>query len=93
MAEDVANMATEVATGGFLNSPGAVALSAAIAMGVSALAAAWSQASVGSSAMGLVSEKPEFAGNVLIWMALPEIFALFGFIIAFLLVNSLGGGA
>ena len=91
MAEDVANVATEVASGGFLNTPGAVALSAAIAMGISALAAAWSQASVGSSAMGLVSEKPEFGGNVLIWIALPEIFALLGFIVAVLLVQKLGG--
>ncbi|RME79343.1 MAG: ATPase [Methanobacteriota archaeon] len=89
MAVDTAvNAAAEAAAGGsFLSSPGAIAIGAALAMGLSALAAAWSQASVGSSAMGLVSERPELSGNVLIWMALPEVFALLGFIIAFLLLG------
>ncbi len=82
-------MATEALTSGLqgLSSPGMVAIGAALAMGLSALAGAWSQASVGSSAMGLVSERPEYVGNVLIWMALPEILALLGFVIAFLLIG------
>jgi V/A-type H+-transporting ATPase subunit K len=85
-------MATETVSGGLQalsSSPGMVAIGAALAMGVSALASAWSQASVGSSAMGLVSERPEYVGNVLIWMALPEILALFGFVIAYVLAGKI----
>ena len=84
-------MASESIIGGgaqaLLTSPGAVAIGAALAMGISALGAAWSQSSVGSASMGLVSERPELAGNVLIWMALPEIIALLGFVIAFMLIG------
>ena len=70
----------------WFTTPGAAAIGAAIAMGLSALATAWSQASVGSSSMGLVSERPEMVGNVLIWMAIPELLAVLGFLIAVLLV-------
>lgn len=73
--------------------PGMVALGAAFAVGVSALATAWSQSSIGSSAMGAVSERPELAGNVLIWLAIPETIALLGFLIALLLTFSLGSAA
>ena len=64
------------------------ALGAGLAMGLSAIAAAWSQGSLGSAAMGVVAERPEFEKNVLIYIVLPEILALFGFIVAFLLIGS-----
>ena len=69
-------------------SPGATAaLGAGIAMGFSALAAAWSQGSLGSAAMGAVAERPELEKNVLVYLVLPEIIAILGFVIAFLLVG------
>ncbi len=74
--------------------PGAAAaLGAGIAMGVSALAAAWSQGAVGSAALGVIAERPEFEKNVLIYLVLPEILAVLGFIIAFLLYTSVGATA
>jgi len=78
--------------GNFLTSDGAIAIGAGIAMGLSALAAAWSQGSLGSAAMGAVAERPELEKNVLIYIALPEILALFGFIVAFLLLQTIGSG-
>lgn len=78
--------------GSILETPGIIALSAAITMAVSALATAWSQSSIGSSAMGAVSEKPEIAGNVIIWMAIPETLAILGFIIAYFLVGQIAPG-
>ncbi|MEW6748747.1 MAG: ATPase [Candidatus Micrarchaeota archaeon] len=74
-----------------LTSEGAIAIGAGIAMGVSALAAAWSQGTLGSSAMGVVAERPEFESKVLIYVVLPEILALLGFAIAFLLLGQIGG--
>ncbi len=86
-------MAVDQAAGEMLvGSEGMIALAAGLAMSVSALAAAWSQGALGSSAMGMVAERPELESKVLIYIALPEVLALFGFIIAFLLAGSLGGG-
>jgi len=74
-------------TGG-LTSGAAAALGAGIAMGVSALAAAWSQGAVGSAALGAIAERPEFEKNVLIYLVLPEILAILGFVIAFMLIGN-----
>ena len=87
MAEPISGIA-----GPILESPGVVAMSAAFAMAISALATAWSQSSIGSSAMGAVSEKPEIAGNVIIWIAIPETLAILGFIIAYFLVGQISPG-
>jgi V/A-type H+-transporting ATPase subunit K len=80
----------ETAVAGGLTTGAAAALGAGIAMGVSALAAAWSQGTLGSAALGVVAERPEFEGKVLIYVVLPELLALFGFVIAFLLIGNLG---
>ena len=83
-------MATEALSGPILSSEGAIALGAGLAMGVSALAAAWSQGTLGSSAMGVVAERPEFEKNILIYIVLPEVLAVFGFLVAVLLWLQLG---
>ncbi len=70
----------------------AAALGAGVAMGISALAAAWSQGSLGSAAMGAVAERPELEKNVLVYLVLPEIIAILGFVIAFLLISKVGTG-
>jgi len=80
----------ETAVAGGLTTGAGAALGAGIAMGVSALAAAWSQGTLGSAALGVVAERPEFEGKVLIYVVLPELLALFGFVIAFLLIGNLG---
>lgn len=81
-------MATEAVEG--LSTGAATALGAGLAMGVSALAAAWSQGAVGSAALGAIAERPEFEKNVLIYLVLPEILAILGFVIAFMLIGTLG---
>lgn len=73
-----------------LTSEGAMAIGAGIAMGLSALAAAWSQGTLGSSAMGVVAERPEFEKNILIYIVLPEVLAVFGFLVAVLLWLQIG---
>ncbi len=77
------------ATTGGLTTGAAIALGAGLAMGASALAAAWSQGSVGAAAMGAVAERPELEKNVLVYLVLPEILAILGFVVAFLLVGKL----
>jgi V/A-type H+-transporting ATPase subunit K len=70
---------------------GGIAIGAGIAMGLSALAAAWSQGTLGASALGVVAERPEMEKNVLIYIVLPEVLAVFGFLVAVLLWLKIGG--
>lgn len=79
---DMASMAPE----------GLMAIGAGLAVGLSALASGWSQSAIGSAAIGAAAERPEMQGNVLIWMVIPETLVLFGFIIAYFIVQAIGGG-
>lgn len=58
----------------------AKALSAGLAMAVSALAAAYAQAKIGSAAAGTLAERPEVAIWVITLQALPEVIVLLGFV-------------
>ncbi len=80
------------AVGGLTTGAGA-GLGAGIAMGFSALAAAYSQGSLGSAALGVVAERPEFEKNILIYIVLPEVLAVFGFLIAVLLWLKITAGS
>jgi V/A-type H+-transporting ATPase subunit K len=65
-------------------------LSAAVATGASALAAAYAVGRIGSAAIGALTEKPELLGRVLIFVGLAEGIAIYGLIIAILILNRLG---
>ena len=60
------------------------------AAGVSALAAGYAVAQVGSAAVGALAEKPELLGRVLILVGLAEGIAIYGLIAAILIFNRLG---
>jgi len=81
-----------VMAGPILAKEGVFGIGAALAMGISALAAAWSQGTLGASALGVVAERPEFEKNVIIYIVLPEVLAVFGFLMAILLWMKVGGG-
>jgi V/A-type H+-transporting ATPase subunit K len=65
-------------------------ISAAIAAGLSTLAAGYAVAAVGSSAVGALAEKPELLGRVLILVGLAEGIAIYGLIVAVLILNRAG---
>ncbi len=75
--------------GQILDAKGATAIAAGLAMGIGALAAAWSQGSIGAAAMGAAAERPELEGKMLLYLALPELIALLGFVIAFFIVGKI----
>ena len=64
--------------------------SAALAVGLSSLAAAYAVGRVGSAAVGALTEKPELMGRVLILVGLAEGIAIYGLIIAILILNRAG---
>ena len=66
-------------------------MAAAVAMFGGAIGTAWAQASIGSSIMGVVAEKPEEAFRLIVYMALPELIVLLGFVVAFLLLGEVKG--
>jgi V/A-type H+-transporting ATPase subunit K len=62
-------------------------IGAAIAFGFGAIGAGIAIANVGSAAMGAVAEKPQIAGQALIFIALAEGLVVFGFIAALMILG------
>ena len=62
-------------------------LAAAIAVGVGSLGAGAAVGYVGAAAMGAIGEKPELAGRALIFVGLAEGIAIYGLIIAIMILG------
>jgi len=62
-------------------------MAAAVAFGFGALGAGIGIGNVGAAAMGAISEKPEIAGQALIFIALAEGLVVFGFITALIILG------
>lgn len=63
-------------------------IGAAIAMGMSAIGAAFAQGKIGSAAAGTLAENPDVAAMLLVLQALPEVIVLLGFVSALLIINA-----
>lgn len=74
-------VSTEAAKWGFM--------AAAIAVSASSLGAGIAVALVGSAAMGAMSEKPEMAGRALIFLGLAEGIAIYGLIVAIMILGKI----
>ena len=59
-----------------------IALSAALAIGLPALATGWAQSKIGSAGAGALAEKPELTGTIVILVAIPETMVILGFVVA-----------
>ena len=64
--------------------------SAAASAGLAALGAGYAVAQVGTAALGALAEKPELFGRVLVMVGLAEGIAIYGLIVAILILNQLG---
>lgn len=62
-------------------------VAAALSAGLSALAAGFAVAHVGSAAVGALAEKPELMGRILVLVGLAEGIAIYGLIISILILN------
>jgi V/A-type H+-transporting ATPase subunit K len=74
-----------------IENAGAIGIAAAIAIFGGAIGTGIAQASVGSAIMGVVAERPEDTFKLIVYMALPELIVIFGFVVAFLLLGQIGG--
>ena len=66
---------------------GLIAISAAIAIGVPALATALAQSRIGAAMAGAVAERPELVGSAIIMVAIPETMVILGLVIAFMITT------
>ena len=62
-------------------------IAASIAFGLGAISAGYAISHVGAAAMGAIAEKPEIAGQALIFVALAEGIVVFGFITALMILG------
>jgi V/A-type H+-transporting ATPase subunit K len=63
-----------------------VTLSAALAIGIPALATAWAQSRIGPAAAASLAEKPQLSTTVIILLAIPETMVILGFVVAILIL-------
>ena len=64
-------------------------MAAALATGLSALAAGIAVGGVGAAAIGAIAEKPELFGRTLVFVGLAEGIAIYGLIISIMILNRL----
>ena len=64
-------------------------IGAALAVGASTIGAGIAVGLVGSAAMGAISERPEVAGRALIFLGLAEGIAIYGLIIAIMILGKI----
>lgn len=67
-----------------------VTLSAALAIGIPALATAWAQSRIGPAAAASLAEKPQLATTVIILVAIPETMVILGFVVSILILMRAG---
>jgi len=67
---------------------GLAMIGAAISAGLASIGAAYAVGMVGSAAVGAMVEKPELLGRLLILVGLAEGIAIYGLIVAVLILNS-----
>lgn len=77
----------ETASGGDSKSMGWAFLAASLATGFGCVGAGIAVAYVGAAAVGAVGEKPEVAGRTLIFVGLAEGIAIYGLIIAIMILG------
>ena len=68
---------------------GLIAIGAGLALGLSGAGAGLGLGTAASSASAAITEKPEAFGKLLVFLALIEAIAIYGFVIAFVLTGSM----
>lgn len=68
-----------------------VAIGAAVSIGLTGLGAAYAIAATGSASVGAIAEKPDLFGKTMVYVAFAEAIAIYGLLIAFMLLFNIGG--
>ncbi len=73
-----------------ISDEGVAYIASALAVGLSTIAGGIAVGLVGAAAMGAVGEKPEISGKALIFLGLAEGIAIYGLIIAIMILGKVG---
>jgi len=68
-------------------------IGAGLAVGLGAIGAGWAVAATGAAALGAITEKPEVFGRALVIVGLAEGIAIYGLIIAILIIGRIVTGS
>lgn len=71
--------------------PVLVGVSAALAIGIPALATGWAQSRIGPAAAASLAEKPELSTTAIVLIAIPETMVILGFVVAVMILLRSGG--
>jgi V/A-type H+-transporting ATPase subunit K len=63
-----------------------IAISAALAISITALATGWAQSRIGPAMAATLAEKPELSTTAILLVAIPETMTILGFIVAVLIL-------
>jgi V/A-type H+-transporting ATPase subunit K len=69
---------------------GLIAIGAGLAVGLAAIGTGYAQGRIGSAGAGVIAEKPELIGNVILLVAIPETVIILGFAVAAMIILLLG---
>ena len=64
-------------------------IGAALAVGMACIGSGYAVAKIGSASIGAIAEKPELMGKTLVFLGLAEGIAIYGLIIAVMILNTL----
>lgn len=67
------------------------AIGAALALGLGAIGTGIAQALIGSSAAGMLAERPDEVGSAIILIAIPETILVLSFVISIMILLGIGG--
>ena len=65
---------------------GLIAIGAGLAVGLGAIGTGLAQARIGSAGAGVIAEKPESLGTVILLLAIPETMVILGFAAAAMMI-------
>ena len=65
---------------------GLIAIGAGLAVGLAAIGTGIAQANIGSAGAGIIAEKPDLLGSVVLLIAIPETILILGFAAAAMLI-------
>ena len=65
---------------------GLLAIGAGLAVGLAGLGTGYAQAHIGSAGAGVVAEKPEMLGSMILLIAIPETVLILGFAVAAMII-------
>lgn len=70
---------------------GLIAIAAGLAVGLAGIGTGYAQGRIGAAAMGVLAEKRDLFGSVLILVAIPETVVILGFAVAAMIIFLLRG--